>query len=583
MPYRLVLHLDDRVLRLPLGEGDLCLGSAEECDVRVPHYTVSRRHALLHVAGDRVCLTDLQSSNGTTVDGARIEGQVDLETGRPLAFGSVEGMLERVAAEELESAVRVGPTSAARSVAPAGGRRSEEASTTFSLGSLKTFTVRHLPELLARALDGADERALAPAVGVALFECLPCSPVEILGPRGAVLFRGGEAPAERRWEWREARMPRGDLTVRVAFLSASQAAGYGSLVDTAARILGLAHGSGRGAGSATRRHDSRRQAVRRAPSPPDPPSVVPEVRAIYADAARVAPGDISVLVCGASGTGKEVLARFLHAASGRTAKEFVALNCAALPRDLLEAELFGVEEGAATGVAARAGKFELAHGGTLFLDEIGDMALETQAKILRALQEGEVYRIGGRSPRPAQARVISATNRDVDTLLADGVLRADLYHRIADWRVELPPLSRRRADIPNLAACFLDREVRRRNLSSVGISRAAMDVLAACDWPGNIRQLEREMARVALFLEDGELVETGHLQERLQESLQEGPRRRASEGSSPRSLKEAVEAVERREIRRALDQCAGDTQAAAELLGIGRSTLYRKMSTLGLD
>jgi len=575
MPYRLVLQLDDRVLRLPLGEGDLCLGSAEECDVRVPHYTVSRRHALLHVAPDRVGLTDLQSSNGTTVDGARVEGRTDLETGRPLSFGSVEGVLERVAAEELESAVRVGAAPGSRPDAPAAHRPSKGASTTFSLGSLKTFTVRHLPDLLARALDGADERALAPVVGAALFDCLPCSAAEIVGPRGAVLFRAGEAPPERAPDWHEVPMPGGDLTLRVAFLSASQVAGYGSLVDTAARVLALARRGGAAAGPGARRSDLPWQIVRRAPSPPDPPSVVPEVRAIYADAVRVAPGDISVLVCGVSGTGKEVLARFLHAASGRSAKEFVALNCAALPRDLLEAELFGVEEGAATGVNARAGKFELAHGGTLFLDEIGDMALETQAKILRALQEGEVYRVGGRSPRPARARVISATNRDVDTLLAEGALRTDLYHRIADWRVELPPLCRRRADIPNLAAHFLDREVRRRSLGSVGISRAAMDALSAYDWPGNIRQLEREMARIALFLEEGELVETGHLRESL--------RRSASERSSPCNLKQAVEAVERREIRRALDQCAGDTQAAADLLGIGRSTLYRKMAALGLE
>jgi len=433
MAYRLVLQLDDRSLHIPLAEGDLTLGSAEGCDVHIPHDTVSDRHARLQVTSDGVVLTDLGSSNGTLVNGWRIGGRVALAPGRPLAFGAVEGTFERIGFERI----------------------------------------------------GANE------------------------------------------------------------------------VEPVVRV-----GSGR---------------VRRppAPSPPDPPSLVPAVRRLYEDAARVAPGDVSVLICGESGTGKELLVRFVHAASGRPDSAFVVLNCAALPRDLLEAELFGVEEGAATGVSARPGKFELADGGTLFLDEIGDMALATQAKILRALQEGEVHRLGGRSPHPARARVISATNRNVDALLTAEGLRRDLYHRIADWRIELPPLRERRADIPNLAAHFLDREVRRRNLRSVGISRAAMDVLGACDWPGNIRQLEREMARIALFLDDGELVEPRHLQESL--------RRSATAAPAPSTLKEAVEEAERREILRALDLSQGDTRRAAERLGIGRSTLYRKIAGLGID
>ena len=145
------------------------------------------------------------------------------------------------------------------------------------------------------------------------------------------------------------------------------------------------------------------------------------------------------------------MARYIHAASQRAEERLVTLNCAALPRDLLEAELFGVEKGAATGVTARPGKFELAHQGTLFLDEIGDMALETQAKILRVLQEHEVFRLGGNEPRPAEVRVLAATNRDLEAMLEDGGFRRDLYHRIADWVVELPPLLRRSLP-PDVAA-----------------------------------------------------------------------------------------------------------------------------------
>src|SRR5262249_24359955 len=151
---------------------------------------------------------------------------------------------------------------------------------------------------------------------------------------------------------------------------------------------------------------------------PDPATVVPAVQQLYREAAKVAQGDVGVLVCGESGTGKELLARFLHAASPRASGPFVALNCAALPRDLPAAELFGIDRGVATGVEARGGKFELAHAGTLFLDEIGDMALDTQARILRVLQEREVYRLGGSAPRPAEVRVVAATHRDVKRLLA---------------------------------------------------------------------------------------------------------------------------------------------------------------------
>ncbi len=252
----------------------------------------------------------------------------------------------------------------------------------------------------------------------------------------------------------------------------------------------------------------------------------------------------------------------------------MALNCAALPQDLLEAELFGIERGVATGVEARPGRFEQADGGTLFLDEIGDMALATQAKILRVLQEGEVFRLGSGKAHSARIRVLSATNQDPRQLLAEGKLREDLYHRITDWKVELPPLRRRQADIPNLAAHFLAREGRRRGVHLRGLSRGAVDRLVAHDWPGNIRQLEREMARVALFLHDRQLLESGH----LQRSIGEGQ----TAVRSARPLKVTLEEIERREIERALSECADDTRAAAHLLGISRSTLYRRIRELGL-
>jgi transcriptional regulator with PAS, ATPase and Fis domain len=298
------------------------------------------------------------------------------------------------------------------------------------------------------------------------------------------------------------------------------------------------------------------------------------VRQVYDDAARVARGDVGVLILGESGTGKEVLARYIHAASARAQGPFVALNCAALPRDLLEAELFGIERGVATGVEARAGKFELAHGGTLFLDEIGDMALETQAKLLRVLQERAVHRIGGVNARAADVRILAATNRDMPALLEERGFREDLYYRIATWTVELPPLRLRRADIPNLAVHFLTREAGRAGVRVAGLSRAALDVLTAYDWPGNIRQLENEMARAVLFLGDGELLDSARLGPHLKPT---------SQGAPARGLASTLEKVERDEVRNALSACGGDVAQAAARLGLGRSTLYRRMHALGIE
>ncbi len=296
------------------------------------------------------------------------------------------------------------------------------------------------------------------------------------------------------------------------------------------------------------------------------------MREIYEQAARIAPSRVSVLISGESGTGKELLARYLHAASDRAEKPLVTLNCAALPRDLLESELFGVERGVATGVDARAGKFESAHGGTLFLDEIGDMAPETQARILSVLAEGEVYRIGGHTAQPADVRVISATNRDLTAMLDEGGFRTDLYHRISDWVVELPPLRKRRADIPNLAAHFLGRTCAERGVRAAGISRAALAALGAYDWPGNVRQLEKEMGRAALFIEDGALLESSMLQTAITEGAV------GTEGED--DLKTVLECAEKEHIEHVLDESGGDVPRRPNALGIGVSTLYRRMKAL---
>jgi two-component system response regulator HydG len=320
-----------------------------------------------------------------------------------------------------------------------------------------------------------------------------------------------------------------------------------------------------------------------APVPlPEPTTVDPTLRRIYEEARRVARGDVGILISGESGTGKELLAKFIHASSRRADSRLVALNCAALPQDLLEAELFGIERGVATGVEARTGRFEQAHGGTLFLDEIGDMAPATQAKILRVLQEGEVYRLGSNSPRPAHVRVIAATNRDLVKMVEQGSFRLDLYHRVADCRFTLPPLRERLADLPNLAAHFLVRSAQEQNVQVRGVSKAALEALMRFSWPGNVRQLEREMARAALFLESGELLQTRHLHDELAQGSARGSTASPG-GSTARSLKDRLESYERGVVTETLLRHDGNVRSAAEELGIGRTTLYRRIQELEIE
>ncbi len=558
MSLRLIVEADDRTQRFPLAEGSHRIGSSLESTVRIAHPSISRRHAVIHIRGGRAEVEDLGSRNGTRIAGRRVTACRALQVGEAVTFGAVAAVLEEVSDKDLEAAVTF-------AAAPAQSPPEDETmAATAALGTTRVFALKQLPDLLARLNERCGAVRMSQAAGAALFESLPCLAVEIRSQDvKGLLIRAQHDEIDDAWA-HEVRVESGPFELRIGFVHPSHARSYQPLAEACALLIQLAIDDEVPVAGPP---------ARVAPPLPEPPTVVPEVRRIYSDASRVARGDVSVLIRGASGTGKEVLARYLHAASGRAEGPFVALNCAALPRDLLESELFGIERGVATGVESRAGKFEIAAAGTLFLDEIGDMALETQARILRVLQEGEVYRLGGQEPRSADVRVVAASHRDLEAMQSDGSFRSDLYHRIADWTVRLPRLAERRADVPNLAAYFLAREARRRGLEIAGISRGAMELLEAYDWPGNIRQLEREMARAALFLEHGELLESSHLQEAVRQA---GP-------AESLSLKARLERVESREIRQSLARHGGNVSAAAKELQMGLSTLYRRMQALGVD
>jgi transcriptional regulator with GAF, ATPase, and Fis domain len=293
----------------------------------------------------------------------------------------------------------------------------------------------------------------------------------------------------------------------------------------------------------------------------------PAMRRVLDLAERVAPRGVSVLLRGESGTGKELIAKLLHHLSGRGGP-LVALNCGALPESLLESELFGIEGGVATGVTARRGKFELADGGTLFLDEIGDMPPVVQIRLLRALQEREVVRIGGEEPVRVDVRVIAATHRPLEKLVAEGRFREDLYYRIRGVELELPPLRERREDVPHLVRHFVEEFCRREGVEAPAISKEAQTLLVEHDYPGNVRELQN-LIEGAISL-SGPRIEADLLRSLI-----------GAAGSLAQPVAAGPEALdlaslERRHIQKVLQRVAGNKSAAAKLLGVDRRTLLRK-------
>ena len=297
---------------------------------------------------------------------------------------------------------------------------------------------------------------------------------------------------------------------------------------------------------------------------------------LFAQVERVAPSPTTVLVTGETGTGKELVAHAIHRRSPRAERLFVAVNCAAIPADLLEAELFGVVRGAYTGaVKDRAGKFELADGGTLFLDEIGDMPLAMQAKLLRVLQEGTVERLGGGAPRTVDVRIIAATHRDLQLLARDGAFRSDLYYRLAVFPIALPPLRERRGDIPALARHAVERFARRAG-RDIALADAAIARLSAYDWPGNVRELHNVLER-AVLLATGDQLEADAFDDLPTVVPPPAP----EPGALP-TLEQAVAIAEREAILAALAATADNKTRAAELLGISVRTLWYKLQRLGI-
>jgi len=306
----------------------------------------------------------------------------------------------------------------------------------------------------------------------------------------------------------------------------------------------------------------------------------PAMQEIYELIRQVAPTRSPVLITGETGTGKELVASAIHRLSPRGDKLFVALNCTAIPGDLLESELFGHARGAFTGAqTGRAGKFEFADGGTLFLDEIGDMAYPLQSKLLRVLQEGVIERLGTNRRVSVDVRIVSSTNRDLAAAMRQGRFREDLYYRLNVLHLHLPPLRERRGDIPHLASFFLDKFAREMGKRSVQLTPAATQVLEAYDWPGNVRELQNLMER-AVVLSSGTQVDPGFF--RLLLPATAGSANGTVAGGEGMKLDPAVEELERKLILRALGESSDNKAQAARLLGVSERTLWYKLKRYGL-
>lgn len=330
------------------------------------------------------------------------------------------------------------------------------------------------------------------------------------------------------------------------------AALLGMAVERAARVFKL-------------EEENRRLSERRGNAPLDGLiAASPEMLKVASAVERLAPTDVSVLVLGESGTGKELVVRSLHALSDRSAKRLVAINCAAIPETLLESELFGYEKGAFTGAAKTTpGKIELASGGMLFLDEIGDLSQALQAKLLRFLQERVIERVGGRQEIPVDVRVVCATHQDLAELIRQGSFREDLYYRVNEATIRVPPLRDRQGDAALLARVFLRRvcdELKRSNIK--GFSEAAVAAIERYGWPGNVRELESRVKRAAIMGE-GPLI--------TPEELELVDVETSVEALNLRTIREAAET---RTILRALGRTGQNVAQAAELLGVTRPTLY---------
>lgn len=626
----LVARHGGTALRFPIVQGEARIGSSSENDIVLPFPGVSREHAVLSRSASGVFLSDLGSKNGLLLGRERVP-RVPLVPGLTVSLGSVALGVDEDSTSDFEVALRARSGSSGASTARPNletdtGQDAAANAMAATLRFVRRFE-RRGKRLAASELPGflAEARRLLGADALALLE-----PGE---GSAAVVALEGPLPAPEEFEtaafhattarpgWRSGLLRLGTVSLalgrpgdaktrRVVMAVFRDQAGVlpawrGDLFDYVCEKLGPSESVG-------------------VPQVDSPPSQAPagELRfpagmvvgcsaamsGLLEQVAATVRSRLDVLLLGETGVGKELFARMLHASGPDASGPFVAINCAAIPADLLEAELFGILPRAATGVDARPGQFILAHGGSIFLDEVGELAEPLQAKLLRVLQEREVLAVGASAPRKVSVRVLSASNRNLLSEVERHRFRADLYFRLRGLQFHIPPLRDRREDIPALVLAFVERAASEYGKRVAGVSRRALDLLMRHDWPGNIRELESELRRAVLLCPAGSVFRAEHLgavewvvkrgaeaptapshpgePAREPQASRSAPAPEAARDSeprlpAPRSLRERVEATEREAIEEALRAARGNQTAAAKLLGITRNGLALKLTRYG--
>jgi DNA-binding NtrC family response regulator len=597
--YRLLGQVDGDPRSFDLTVGELRIGSSSASDVCLAVRGVSRQHALLVVTSDGLAVEDRGSKNGTFVNGRRVERSA-VASGDRLQFGPVDLEVAQVDADDVELALVVAGAAEARTPTPA------VSETTALLGGdsqapderwlrlAEGFAAR-----LFATVEGDPDAALLflkealGVAGAALVEWLGSGEPVIIAVQGQVAdvppFReidrpsAGPAAVSFRTEpgltlaWlrrRDAFCPGllvwGDFKGR----SGSEAF-FRVLLRVADRIRPAASPAGARAGASA--------SATELDFPEDyRPCVSPAMTALYRQMRSVLSSDLPVLLLGETGVGKERLVSTLHRSAAGRNGPLVAINCAAIPADLLEAELFGIGKGVATGVDPRPGKFELARGGTLFLDEIGEMLPALQSKLLRVLQDRQVQPVGG-APRPVDVRIVAATNADLAQRMERGEFRRDLYYRLAAHELEVPPLRECRDDVPVLVEHFLRLYSQSAGVRLRGVTVKALRRLTAYPWPGNVRELQHEIRRVVDRCVDGGAVDAGKLSPGIVETAREGAEESDSLRPDSLLLEPRLRRLEIRMIREALRRSGGRQVQAARMLGISRNGLADKIKRLGID
>jgi len=589
-----------------LPEGEYAVGALEGSDIFLPVSGVSRKHAVLRVLNNEIVVEDAGSKNGTYVNGQRLQRAV-VRPGDWVGFGPAILYVVEIDCQDAEVAINLdaGPPSA--NVPPAEEDTETRVGTAYEQPLL---WVSLLNELAAQLIGEEDPD---PALALSIF-------LEETGAKGACLVEWDDKdePLVLCTSGEPFDLPN-ESPVR-SFIRAVADAGKSEGV-VLSKIVGdgppLAWAAAASPGMAPCALVIRGEFPNRIASGPlleavlrmilharsEPihlgaevePAALPELhfgeghvrgrsaamQAVHEQVRQLLRGDIPVLITGETGVGKELIARLIHASSQRRKGPFVAINCAAIPSELLEAELFGIERGVATGVQPRQGKFQQAGGGILFLDEIADMSADLQAKLLRALQAMEISPVGGRQPVPVDVRILSATNTNLQERLADGRFRRDLYYRIAGFVLRVPPLRERREDIPLLVEHFMRRYAEEVGKPIRGITVKALHALVNAGWPGNVRELEHEVRRLVYLCPEGRAIDSRMISGEILYACMEMDLD-SFEMSPDLRLETRVDELERKLITVALARTRGNRSKAAKLLGISRNGLALKMERLGL-